>query len=296
MIVVGVSEGLGNKMFHYAFGRYLMAKGLDVYYDVESYIPDPKLLHEHTSLTDAFPYIEIKKAPKGMFPLAYIKSSHRSLNRALIWFKRGISLISTKKYIIERDFGYQKDIYKQCKDDCICLGHWQSEKYFLEIRDEILRQFKFLPFDEVENIKLAARMASENSVAIHVRKGKDYWFDSHICDANYYHKAIEYIRSKVWVPTLYVFTDNKDWVRTNFVGVKYTLVECNETTGNRSFRDMQLMTYAKHNIIANSSYSWWGAWLNRNPQKIVIAPETFFPSNKYYYSKSDVVCTGWICI
>lgn len=294
MVVVGISEGLGNKMFHYAFGRYLMSKGLDVYYDTESYVPDPKLEHEKVKLTDAFPNIEMKLAPKISFPLIYAKSSHRSLNSLLMLLKKTVSLVSSKKYVIEKTHGYQADIYKQCKGDCFCLGHWQSEKYFTDIKDEILKQFEFLPFDEPRNVELAEKMAVENSVAIHVRKGKDYMFSAHICDMGYYKRAIEYICSTVSSPKFYIFTDNTDWVSRNFADIEYTLVSWNHTTGSRSFRDMQLMTCAKHNIIANSSYSWWAAWLNPNPNKIVIAPKIFFEPYNSYYSESDELCDDWI--
>ena len=212
----------------------------------------------------------------------------------LVLFKKTLSLVSPKKYVLESSYGYRHDIYKKWSKNCFFAGHWQSEKYFSEIRDDILRQFEFRPFSEPKNIELAKKMMSENSVAIHVRKGADYQFAPRLCDMKYYRAAVEYIRSRVADPQFYVFTDNSLWVQRNFTDIPYTLVDWNDRTGAMSFRDMQLMTCAKHNIIANSSYSWWGAWLNRNADKIVTAPKLFFLQDDGYYSTADVVCDDWV--
>lgn len=283
-------------MFCYAFARSLAARGVDVLCDTDSYIPNPALVHETMQLADAFPNIEIKSAPAGAFRFAYSHSTNKWVKLAYCVMRHAVNAVRPRTYIMEPSYGYTSGMEKRCGDDSIYLGHWQSEKYFADIRDELLEQFEFRPFDEPRNMELAKKMASENSVAVHVRRGPDYQFALHLCNIGYYRRAIEYIRSKVDNPRFYVFTDNRDWVRKNFDGIPYTLVDWNECTGPLSFRDMQLMTCARHNIIANSSYSWWGAWLNRNPDKIVTAPKLFFVQDRHYYRTSDVVCDNWIAL
>lgn len=138
-------------------------------------------------------------------------------------------------------------------------------------------------------------MLSENSVAIHVRKGADYQSKQNrknTCTIDYYRLAIDYIRMHVQNPVFYVFTDNKDWVIENFTDLDYTLCDWNPTSGKQNYLDMQLMSCAKHNVIANSTYSWWGAWLNENSDKIVIAPKRWF--NKIV--TPDILPEQWIKI
>ncbi len=114
-----------------------------------------------------------------------------------------------------------------------------------------------------------------------------------LCGADYYMAAIDYIKAHVDHPVFYVFTDNPSWLKDNMPAFDYTLVDWNEVSGKRSFRDMQLMSCAKHNIIGNSTYSWWGAWLNPHPDKIVIAPDRFFNVTNDFFAKQDIVCEDW---
>lgn len=150
-----------------------------------------------------------------------------------------------------------------------------------------VNSFTFLPFDELKNIEVAAKMSQENSVAIHLRKGDDYMqselMGKGLCTVDYYMKAIDYMRKHINNPHFYVFTDNPCWVKDNLPEFEYMLVDWNEVSGKRNFRDMQLMSCAKHNIIGNSTYSWWAAWLNANQDKIVVGPKRFFnPINSFF--------------
>lgn len=118
--------------------------------------------------------------------------------------------------------------------------------------------------------KICKKMQSCESVAIHVRKGKDYaqriWYQN-TCPIEYYQKAIRLISEKVNNPKLYVFTDNPEWVKEHFKDFHYTLVEGNPASGWGSHFDMQLMSVCKHNVISNSTYSWWSAFLNEHNGK-----------------------------
>ena len=271
MVVVYIAAGLATKMFQYAFSRGLMSHGLDVFLDQTSF--QPEWSFEDIALEEVFPNIEIKNAPNNMFSLAYKKDL---LSRI---YRRMSAFFPNNRYLMERPFIYDELIYKKATSNCIFCGLWQTELYFNFCEKDVRRNFVFTPFQDDQNIQLAEKMKNENSVAIHIRKGADYlkrniWDGT--CSVEYYNQAINYLKEHVSNPVFYLFTDNPKWVEENLKDIDYKLVDWNPVSGKQSYRDMQLMSYAKHNIIANSTYSWWGAWLNNNPQKIVVAPKIWF--------------------
>ena len=300
MIAVNINAGLANQMFHYAFGCGLKAKGLDVCYDLTNFKPRNQWAFEDISLRDAFPNIEINQMPEGYFRWVCAENTCKNkIIKKIAKYARTLhNLIGDETYITEPNYAYQEGIEQRATKNCIFKGFWQSEKYFKHCVDDVRRQFVFLPFDEPKNIEISKKMSIENSVAIHLRKGKDYLqselMGKGLCTADYYMAAIDYMYKHVDNPSFYVFTDNPQWVKDNLPKFDYTLVDWNKVSGKRSFRDMQLMTCAKHNIIGNSTYSWWGAWLNPNPDKIVIAPTKFFNPVDVFFSKQDIVCDNWI--
>lgn len=174
-------------------------------------------------------------------------------------------------------------------------GYWQYEEYFKDAREEILGVYQFPEFTDEHNEKLAEKLISCTSVACHVRRG-DYL--KHpvmcVCTEEYYVHAIEKMNNMV-SPDLYcVFSDDPEWCKENLVHLfsEIEVVYVNWNKGENSFRDMQLMTLCKHNIIANSSFSWWGAWLNQNEDKIVLTPEKWLNKNLL----KDPICDNWIRI
>ncbi len=292
MIAVHVAAGLANQMFQYAFSRNLKHKGYNVYIDQTNFKPRKEWAFEFVCLQDAFPNIEIKKMPSWMFHLVY--KDTKKWKKLKKWLYRILRI----RYIYEERFAYNPDMEKLATWHCIYKGFWQSENYFKDCSDDVKKQFTFLPFDEPQNIDCAARMNAENSVAIHLRKGKDYLeselMGKNLCGADYYMKAISYVKEHIDNPVFYVFTDNPQWVKDHLPKFEYTLVDWNEVSGKRNFRDMQLMTCCKHNIIGNSTYSWWGAWLNPNPDKIVVAPQKWFNAINDFFAIDNVVPENWI--
>ena len=285
MIAVNVNAGLANQMFHYAFGRGLMAKGLDVCFDQSNFKPRSQWAFELVRLQDAFPSIDIKVMPEGHFKWVFPSLPRNGLERRFQEFmKKWHNFIGDEVYIDEPMYGYVPDMEKCATRNCIYKGFWQSEKYFRHCEDDIRKQFTFLPFDELKNIEVAAKMSQENSVAIHLRKGDDYM------------QSIDYMRKHINNPHFYVFTDNPCWVKDNLPEFEYMLVDWNEVSGKRNFRDMQLMSCAKHNIIGNSTYSWWAAWLNANQDKIVVGPKRFFNPINSFFSTCDIMCEDWISL
>jgi hypothetical protein len=154
--------------------------------------------------------------------------------------------------------------------------------------------FEFKPLD-AHNAKIAKLIESCLSVSIHVRRG-DYvgseYFD--ICGREYYLKAVSFITEKISInhkPTFFVFSDDIAWCKNIFLGDNFNFIDNNKA--QYSYKDMQLMSLCKHNIIPNSSFGWWGAWLNRNNQKIVIAPQKWFGT---YDCETDIIPDSWLKI
>lgn len=287
MIIVRVEGGLANKMFQYAFFMAILRVRKDVYLDEMSF--KPTLAHEFLSLTDVF--------PKLYFPTTGLEK-FKCQTQHTMWykFKRTILEKFSKYYFHESELRYYPCLIENLPAVCYLRGYWQTEKYFMDFKDEILRTFSFPEIRDERNLDLFRRLVNENSVAIHVRQGADYAKEGRttICDIQYYENAIAHMTKNVPDPKFYIFADNKEWVLKNIKGIDYTLVDWNPLNGEGNHIDMQLMSMAKHNIIANSSYSWWGAWLNRNPTKIVVTPKIWYKLEPKYNHCLDILPDSWV--
>lgn len=186
-------------------------------------------------------------------------------------------------------------LFLASSDNCIIDGYFQSPKYFDHIREKIVKLFT--PISDLESAfpDLVSHMEQVNSVAIHVRRG-DYLkspqtYEFHgIAGLPYYEQAIGHIRNRIENPVFFVFSDDNIWARTQFTGPDFVFIEGN--AGDSSWMDMHLMARCKHAIIANSSFSWWGAYLNSNIEKIVLAPDRWFVSAQN--DTSDLLPKEWI--
>lgn len=284
MIVVYISGGLANKMFQYAFSLRLESEGYNIYYDLHTY--KTEFNHEDVSLSDIFHNINMLVCHNTPFKLI----GKRDLKSRVL---RRFSF----KYVFEKKFKYNESFIKRLKDDCCIDGLWQDSRYFISVSDKVRNAFQFPALQDANNIALAENLSLQNSVAIHLRKGDGYssWnVFKNTCTKEYYDKSIEYISKRVQNPVYYVFTDCPELIPEFIELSDYVLVDWNPKQGHKNYLDMQLMSIAKHNIIANSTYSWWGAWLNFNPTKIVIAPNDWF--NPSLNQKSSIVPDNWIKI
>lgn len=247
--------GLGNQMFQYAF--YLSAKkrvgGI--------WLMDARSCRGHHNgfeLDDLFNLGLSQKCFWGqkIRTLILLSSFEEPLKQEL----RG-------SYYDELDFSHL------CGLTATYSGYWQSEKYFEDVAPIVKKAFGF-PFERMSalTLALAERLRGMNTVAIHVRRG-DYLREPEraTCTPSYYKKSIEFITEKYQDIVPVVFSDDIPWCRSNFAQLNAIFVDWN--TGKDSWQDMYLMSICKHNIIANSSFSWWGAWLNENPLKCVICPQ-----------------------
>jgi hypothetical protein len=211
------------------------------------------------------------------------------LNRP-IWQK--IIGITPRKYELN-EFNIKAKL-TETKSKNYLEDYWQNEKYFKNIRNILLKDFT-LKKESSDFKKLAKNIFQTNSVSIHIRRG-DYaksWKTKKyhgLISLNYYQKAYKIIIKKVDNPAFFVFSDDTNWVKKNLkINHPIIYVSCFNKLTNAE--ELILMSICKHNIIANSSFSWWGAWLNKNSSKIVIAPKRWFAEKNDY---EDIVPQDWI--
>ncbi|MEE1021984.1 MAG: alpha-1,2-fucosyltransferase [Muribaculaceae bacterium] len=268
---------------------YLKKRGYDVKVD---YFTRNKLPHENVEWNRIFPDAEFEQA--SGFDVFRMGGGDGTLSK----IRRKFMNWTTSVEEMPRAFSLYEP--KSDEEDKYLLGVFQNSMPANEVSETLKKAFRFRDFEDKRNIELQNVLSNENSVAIHVRKGKDYckikWYQN-TCPIEYYRKAIDYIKMKVNNPKFYVFTDNPDWVKENFGFIDYILVDGNPTVGWGSHFDMQLMSLCKHNIISNSTYSWWSAFLNANPDKIVVIPDIWFnPDSIDTYRSEPLQCEGWIAI
>ena len=275
MLIIRLSGGLGNQMFQYALYKSLKLSSKLVKLDLSYF--DNYAVHQGYELEKVFslkPDIASKKEIKK-----FINWKNYFYNK----------IFRYKKNILEDTNRFNKKVFnmKYAYFD----GTWISEKYFYNFRDEIKNEFNFLPTHLNKNLKILKSIENSNSIAIHVRK-KDYKksYEHNVCFADYYLKSIEYFKKIVKNPTFFIFTDDQIWVETNLDTKKMNIIS--ENKNENSYLDMMLMSKCKHNIISNSTFSWWSAYLNSNPQKIVLTPFIWFRSKDH----CDMTPDNWIKI
>jgi len=293
MVVIKAWAGLGNKMFQYALYKSFLYKGLEAVLDEWTHIP--KRSHEIIILKDIFPNLNYKTAEKTLInKLNENKNDFLSRIRRKIYRMLKIQISYSPNHIIDESFAFNKNIFG-LNGNYYLEGFWQSEKYFEDIKETIKKDFEFPSIHDKQNNELLNELKSVKSVSIHIRKGKDYKkpLFSGTCGLDYYVQAINTIKSQIENPKFYIFSDNFEWCKENLSFCDPVYVDWNSTYGPLNYLDMQLMSNCKHNIIANSSYSWWGAWLNKNPNKIVIGPKKWFNSSSEKFDSSDIIPENW---
>ncbi|WP_177230471.1 alpha-1,2-fucosyltransferase [Chitinophaga sp. CF118] len=175
-------------------------------------------------------------------------------------------------------------------------GYWQSEKYFKQYGDVIRREFTAKDEWDGHNKQILNSILNADAVSIHIRRG-DYVTNAvtnkfhGTCDIDYYQKAIALVEERMEAPFYYIFSDDLPWAKEHLVFSKGT-AHFVDNNADAAFMDIMLMSKCKYNIIANSTFSWWGAWLNNNPGKLVIAPKKWFN----HKDDSDIIPDTWMKI
>lgn len=289
MIVMRLKGGLGNQLFQYALGRQLsLIKNTALQLDSSSYKTDT--LREYR--LDSF---QIAATHSNQLPFFATDGRKRYLNR-IIQAARGIF---TKPFQIikEKDFSFDPTVFN-CSDQAYLDGFWQSEKYFFSIGQTIRNDLRLKKPLEGDLRKIAEQIRENNSVSLHVRRG-DYVSNPvttayhGVCGAEWYEAAAKLIEGKVSNLTFFVFSDDYEWAKEN-LKLNSPAVFIKPSPDGQECNDLHVMSLCKHNIIANSSFSWWGAWLNENPEKIVIAPKNWFAAGSS--NTQDLIPKTWIRI
>lgn len=264
-----ISGGLGNQMFQYAFFLSMKAKGKNCRIDDTLFYTAK--MHNGFELKKVFSIPEVFTVP-SLFKKAWLKFLRK--------FKPSLILCTDKVY------QFSPYVYKSKKP--YLMGDWLSPHYFNDIEEIIRKTYRFVSISS-QNLRTSTCMQACNSVSVHIRRGDYLNLPNYcVCDEMYYHKAIQYVMKKVDNPVFYVFSNDPSWGKSFMkqFDVRFIIVDWNQ--GQESYQDMFLMTQSKHNIIANSTFSWWGAWLNQNINKIVVAPKYWFRNNNY-----NINCQGW---
>ncbi len=292
MIVSNLIGGLGNQMFQYAAGRALSLQlQQDHYLDITDL--NRYQLHQGYQLERIF---------AGEFKVAARKSVRAILGYQGIPFFRKILIRDpmkywrSRKYVVQPDFAYWNQ-FDRLVGDVYLHGYWQSEKYFNKYSDVIRKDFVFKETLSTANQSFSNQIIQTNAISLHVRRG-DYVTSSSankmhgVCSLEYYQQAVNEILNRVTDPFFYIFSDDPTWVKQNLrLRAEHTYIDHNRD--DESYNDMRLMSICKHHIIANSSFSWWGAWLNSRKDKIVIAPKRWF--NKPIDTQ-DLIPADWMLI
>lgn len=297
MIVVQLLGGLGNQMFQYALGRQLALKNsaelkLDISEFAEYKLHAYGLNNFNISQNFASPQ-EIKTLKYGANnPI--ITLAEKYLNKIAFRIMKK-SVFKRATFIEEQDFAFSTDIL-DLTGEIYLKGYWQSEKYFQEIKKTIYQDFAITVSPDAENSALISEIKSCCAVSLHVRRG-DYITNPTsnklytCCSPTYYNNALKRIKKNYPEAKFFIFSDDPDWAESNLSIANSKIVRCNNA--DKNYADLRLMSLCKHNIIANSTFSWWGAWLNQNADKIVIAPQKWFNDDK---NTADLIPENWIRI
>jgi hypothetical protein len=282
--------GLGNQLFQYAAGRSLsMRKKTALYLDTSDYGKANSGISNRNYELGLFNIQASLACPEQIRRFTHPSVIRRNLNRVLPYHKRG--------HYKELFYHYDPDFFSAA-GSTLLEGYWQSQKYFKGIAGILRDEFRVTAPLSAETIDLIDRIKNTNSASVHIRRG-DYvknpeTFKFHgVCGVDYYAKALKMMAGKTPGIELFVFSDDMEWTREN-IATELPVTYVSHNDSEHAYEDLYLMSHCKHNIIANSSFSWWGAWLNTNPGKIVIAPSKWF--NKSDADTKDLLPEEWLTI
>lgn len=287
MVIVQLTGGMGNQMFQYALGRNLAIRNNTV-------------LKLDLNFFKTYEWHEYSLAP---FNIKEDIASDKEINALKsIYTSKWDQLVGTLKnqfskphYIIEEGLGFKPEVLK-LSGNIYLEGYWQSEKYFLDIEKSIREEFKINVPPSNHNQKVLDQINHSNSISLHVRRGvyatvPEVNKAHGLCSPEYYDRAVEYINQNIKDPLYFIFSDEIAWAKENLkINGKCVFVDQNDD--KTDYEDIRMMSACKHNIMANSTFSWWASWLNQNKDKTIIAPRTWFADTTR--DTKDIVPGEWI--
>ena len=287
MVIVRIWEGLGNQMFQYAFARSLQAKGIEVSLDLDKAYDEMFVKYKDNAVREnsiqnfniSIPSIDVCKYKKYeyIYQDTILRKMQFFLGKHSLWKYR---------FYEEIKQGYSGKSAR-IKGNCYVKGWFQSERYFNSIRGILLKEF--VPKEKITiPTELHSILKGSESVSIHVRRG-DYVKANRAMNAAYYKKAIRLIKKSYKDPYFIVFSDDLAWTKENLI-LNERCIYVNENKALNDYEELFIMSRCKSNIISNSTFSWWAAWLNQNKEKNVIAPRSWLEGQK------NIVPNGWIVL
>lgn len=279
MKIIYIQCGLGNQMFQYAYLKYLENAGQNGI-RIDSSAPSMNK-HNGFELRRIFPNVE-------------------ATNRFLPYWKgRTLHLLSD---VLKKGFGHSLETDGEGVDKTVIpagkvwlRGYWQEARFAEAVKEKLLHDFSFRELTDEANVSILKQIEESNAVSVHIRAG-DYLEPGarlvfgDVCTEGYYKEAIERMRKQVENPKFFVFSNDPQWAKSHFDLGDAVFVNCN--AGADSYKDMQLMSRCRHHIVANSSFSWWGAWLNPSPDKIVMCPPKWFNNYPKEFTEG-IIPAGW---
>lgn len=297
MIIVKLKGGLGNQLFQYAMARRLayvnnVPLKLDIVSGYENddhgrkyCLNNLNIQEDVATLDEVFRIIKKGRIRKKLFKL----------------FERKFKPYHKRHYLIERHYKFDPVILNIRATKRVYLdGYWQSEKYFKDIEDIIRREFKVRYEPYGKNQLIIQQILNCNSVSLHIRRGDNVTHQASkkiykVPSMEYYNVAVEKLKESLQKPHFFIFSDDLEWAQKNMkLSYQTTFVTHNGDENN--YEDLRLMSFCKHHIIANSSFSWWGAWLSDYSHKIVIAPEEWVKKPFLHIQNKDLIPSSWIRI
>ncbi len=286
MVIVHLMGGLGNQLFQYSFARNIAIKNnCELKLDLSSY--ENYEWHEY-SLSP----FNIKAAIASTAEIKKLKNKQQHfINKVLR------KIINKGNIIInEKNIAFNP-LYLDVKAPAFLSGYWQCEKYFIENKSIISNDLLITKLPSIKNQELMEEIKKYNSVSLHIRRGNyvsvpEFNQVLGTCSMEYYTAALNYISKIITNPVFFVFSDDIEWARQN-LNTDHTFVFVDINDAKHDYEDLRLMQHCKHNIVANSTFSWWAAWLNKNINKIIIAPQQWFRGERNIDS-THLVPENWI--
>ena len=280
MIIIRLKGGLGNQMFQYAFGRLLAVKNnAEVKFEFSGDKKDTRREYKLDKFNTSVQFAGPDEAKNLQYPFGIVS---RVIEK--------VKTIVLKRYNI----GYEPGLLG--RKNGYLEGYWQSYKYLESIKDVLAKELALKEPVDQKHKTILEKMRDTNSVCVQVRRG-DYVTDPKTSlehrtfGLEYYDKAFEFLKKKVANPILFVFSDDIEWCKNN---LKPDLPVFFSDPAMPDYEDFALAVRCKHDIIANSSFGFWAAWLNDNPGKIVIAPKKW--NNKHQKEHDNLLPPEWIKI
>ena len=295
MIIVKLEGGHSNQLFQYAAGRCLAHKlGAELFMDRHWF---DTVVDVDTPRFYELGGYNIPQKFISQEAFALVEDKQEDVKTRLYKLTKGRRKPRIR-HIRQQGNSFNSEILA-LSDNVYLDGWWQDQRYFQDIRSLILKDFELKTKPSKDDAKLLKEITNSNSISVHFRR-EDYVSNKHankfhgLPNIEYYKRGLKYLADKTgWREmNLYVFSNDIEWCKKN-INFDYPTAFIGGQEKDRGPRDMRLMKHCKHNLLANSSFSWWGAWLNQNSDKIIIAPKVWF-QDKLANSETEIVPKDWI--